>query len=191
MLQDQQGVGRLFVRRIIKNYEILFFIKEKYDFLKVIWCYGQWHDLYNEKIGSDIFIKYLDSFPNEADIIATKPHLVVIDDLMNELRNNSKIANLFTKGSHNLNFTVIFIAQNMYHKSPVMRTISLNSHYLIAFKNPRNMMQIRNLSRQVNPLNPNFLVEAFKDACDAPHGYIKLDFTSDNPKESCYNKNHT
>jgi hypothetical protein len=40
-----------------------------------------------------------------------------------------------------------------------MRTVSLNSHYLVLFKNPRDKLQIRNLTTQMHPSNAKFLVQ--------------------------------
>ena len=41
--------------------------------------------------------------------------LVVIDYLMQELSNDQRITNLFTKGCHHRNLSVIFILQNIFH----------------------------------------------------------------------------
>ena len=47
-------------------------------------------------------------------------------------------------------------------KGKEMRTISLNTHYLIVFKNPRDNQQIATLARQMYPGRSHFLLEAFK-----------------------------
>jgi hypothetical protein len=57
--------------------------------------------------------------------------------------------------------------------------MSLNSHYLVLFKNPRDALQVATLGRQMYPNNSKFLVEAFKDATDKPHGYLLLDLRAD------------
>ena len=56
-------------------------------------------------------------------------NLVVIDDLMHELSNDQRMTNLFTKGCHHRNLSVIFILQNMFHRGKELRDMSLNSHY--------------------------------------------------------------
>ena len=60
-----------------------------------------------------------------------------------------------------------------------MRTLSLNSHYLIMFKNPRDHLQIANLSRQMYPGRSHFLIEAFEDATKESHGYLLIDLKPD------------
>lgn len=70
---------------------------------------------------------------------------------MNQL--NKDVSDLFTKGSHHLNVSVIFILQNVFHQSPVMRNISLNSHYMILLKNPRDRAQVRHHAQQLYMLS--------------------------------------
>ena len=71
---------------------------------------------------------------------------LVLDDLMSET--NDDAANLFTKGSHHRNVSVMFLTQNLFYKNRHMRTISLNEHYMILFKNPRDAGQFSILARQ-------------------------------------------
>ena len=52
--------------------------------------------------------------------------LVVIDYLMQELSNDQKITNLFTKGCHHRNLSVIFILQNIFHRGKELRDMRLN-----------------------------------------------------------------
>jgi hypothetical protein len=47
-------------------------------------------------------------------------------------------ASLFTKKSHHRNISVMYIEQNLFHKGKNHRTISLNAHYMVLFKNPRD-----------------------------------------------------
>lgn len=106
--------------------------------------------------------------------------LIIIDDLMRESSNNT-IVDLFTKGSHHKNISVIFITQNIFHQGHGQRDISLNTNYIVIFKNPRDRAQIRHLARQVYPENPRFLTEAYHDATSQPHGYLLLDLKQSTP----------
>ena len=91
-------------------------------------------------------------------------NMVVIEDKMSEEGGSEESANLFTKGAHHRNLTVVFIVQNKFHHAKSMRTISLNSHYIVLFKNPRDRGQIRALGTQVNPSHASFLAAPFNDA---------------------------
>ena len=62
---------------------------------------------------------------------------------MIEAGNDNRIVNLFTKGSHHRNLSVTYIVQNLFHQGKVKRNISLNSHYLVLFKNPTNVLSVQ------------------------------------------------
>ena len=64
---------------------------------------------------------------------------------------NNRISDLFTKGSHPRNLSVIYIVQNIFHQGKEMRNISLNAHYIVLFKSPRDKQQVSMLARQINP----------------------------------------
>ena len=140
-------------------------------FYEIIWCYGEWQPLYKE-VKKELDINFhkgiLDEIPMDG-----KPRLVIIDDLMRE--SDARVVDMFTKGSHHRNMSVIFITQNLFHQGRGQRDISLNAHYIVVFKNPRDAAQISYLARQICPENPKFIQEAYKDATSVPHGYLLLD----------------
>jgi len=98
-----------------------------------------------------------------------------------EISYNRVIVDLFTKGSHHKNLSVILISQNLFHQGRGQRDISLNANYIVVFKNPRDRAQIRHLARQVYPDDPKFLEEAYYDATSRPHGYLLLDLKQSTP----------
>lgn len=168
------------VRRILKNHKLL--ISVGVEKLKVMWAYGQWQNLYKELI-PNVECEYIEGLPSEENIRESSPHLVVIDDLMTELGGNQKLANLFTKGSHHNNISVIFITQNLFHQGNQMRTISLNCHYPIIMKNPRDKAQIRCFGNQVFPGKLKFFLEAYEDAAKDSYGYLLIDLTQSTPEK--------
>jgi hypothetical protein len=56
-----------------------------------------------------------------------------------------------------------------------MRNISLNAHYIVLFKSPRDKQQISMLARQVNPGKVQEFMRSYEDATSRPHGYLMLD----------------
>ena len=77
----------------------------------------------------------------------------MFDDQMIYASKDKRIVNLFTRGSHHRNLSVSYIVQNLFHQWKGSGSISLNSHYLVLFKNPR---QIANFdSRQANVSREN------------------------------------
>ena len=170
------GAKTVLVRRILKNHRLL--IAPHNSTLSVIWAYGQWQATYNEPV-ENVRIQYVDGLPSQVMLQESHPNVIIIDDLMNELADNVRMGNLFTKGSHHMNINVIFISQNLYHKGKQMRNINLSCHYLILMKNPRDRSQIDVLARQMK-LN-KALPEAFNDATSKPFGYLLVDLKQDTP----------
>src|SRR5271170_1990401 len=87
----------------------------------------------------------------------------------------------FTKGSHHRNLSIWFLMQNFFHKGKEIRSITLNAHYIILFKNPRDRQQIRCLARQMYDKDAQVMQEAFQDATDRPHGYLLVDLKQATP----------
>lgn len=106
-------------------------------------------------------------------------NLLIIDDLMTQLHSDERLTRLFSVGSHHQNLSIIFIVHNLFHQGKEMRNLNRNSHYIVMFKNPRDMLQISTLSGQMYPGNAKFLMESFKDATKEPHGYLFLDLKPD------------
>ena len=171
------------IRRIIKDYDkTIHFKNEMPQPLRVMWAYGQWQDLYNEKL-TKCEVQYIDGLPSNLEIENFKPNLIIIDDLMTELGNNKSLTNLFTKGSHHMNISIIFISQNFYHKGPEMTTVKRNCHYLIFMKCPGDKSQIRTIASKMYPGNSGFLIDAYEQATQNRYGYIRVDCNPETPNE--------
>ena len=63
---------------------------------------------------------------------------VITRILPTDASKDKRIVNLFTRDSHHHNLSVIYIVQNLFHQGKGSRSISLNSYYLVLFKNPRD-----------------------------------------------------
>ena len=109
-------------------------------------------------------------------------NLVILDDVMAEAGDSKSVAKPFAQGSHHRNMTVIFLVQNLFHQAKQMRNISLNSHYMVLYKNLRDHGQIHALSYQMYPSEKPFLGDAFADATAAQHSYLLLDFHPETPE---------
>ena len=80
---------------------------------------------------------------------------------------------------------MIHIVQNLFNQNKEHRTISLNPHYLVIFKNQCDNSQILHLAKQAYPSRPKVLQEAFLDATSKPYGYLLLDFKQNTQDEYC------
>ena len=127
------------------------------------------------------------------DIIAEsdiRPHdIVVLDDLIHESKNSQDVTSMFTRAAHHKPCFVIFIMQNLFPPGREARTRSLNTHYFVIFKNPRDKSQIEFLARQIVPRNPKALIEVFEVATEKPHSYLFLDLTQECPDQFRFRSN--
>ena len=80
---------------------------------RIVWIYGQWQPLYAEMqriIPGIEFVKGILANIEDVSKQFLNPairNLIVIDDLMSEASNDKRICDLFTKGSHHHNLSVI------------------------------------------------------------------------------------
>jgi len=76
-----------------------------------------------------------------------EPTMIVVDDHMSDV--NQLVADIFTKISHHRNISMLYLSQNLFDKNKYARTISLNAHYLVLFKNCRDAGQFAIFARQI------------------------------------------
>jgi hypothetical protein len=142
---------------------------------RILFCYAQPQDAFNTVPGIELHHGIPDV---ETEFDPNQNNLLILDDLMDQADCNPDIQKLFTVDSHHKNISIFFITQNIYSKGKCMRTISLNTNYMLIFNNPRDRQQIRTLSRQMFPSNAKFLSECYDDATETQHfGYLFLDLT--------------
>jgi hypothetical protein len=153
---------------------------------KIIYCYSIWQPLYDELQSTFAEILSFNKGIISIEGLNEKENkLIILDDLMKKCEKDPNILDLFTVDSHHKNISVMFVSQNLFSQGKYFRTISLNSQYLVLFKNPRDKSQIVVLARQMFPEDSRFLVEAFKDAVEnQSHSYLFVDL-----KQSTLEKN--
>ena len=146
---------------------------------RIIWCYGQWQPMYLEMIKIIPGIELNEGIPSDIDsgefLDISTQNLIVLDDLITQSGGDKRIADLFTKGSHHRNLSVIYIVQNIFYQRRETRNISLNAHYIVLFKSPRDKQQISVLARQINPGHVQEFMKSYEEATKRPHGYLMLD----------------
>ena len=142
---------------------------------KIYYCYKSWqksYDEFKELVPGIIFVKGLLDFD---DLYEMNTNMVIFDDLMNECIESESVMNIFTVGSHHKNTSTFFLTQNIFAQGKFAREISLNANYVIIFRNPRDLQQIRVLARQMYPNDSKFLIESFQEATKEAHGYLFID----------------
>src|SRR5271163_4141766 len=140
---------------------------------KIVWCYGAYQNSFSKLSQID----FHEGLPDIAMFDGKHKTLLVIDDLMHET--DDRVTKIFTKISHHMDVSVLYLTQNIFFGGKQTRTIGLNAHYLVLFKNPRDVTQVSHLARQMYPGRTKFLVESFQDATSVPYSYMLLDLKSD------------
>ena len=70
--------------------------------------------------------------------------------------------------------------QNLFEKS--MQTASLNTQYIVLFKNHRDKSRVGKLAEQLAQKNWKFFLSAYEDATSKAHSHLILDFQQDTPE---------
>ena len=140
----------------------------------ILWLYGEYQHAYTELSQRFPHVTFIEGIPeNLNEYVDPKyKNLIIIDDLISEAGNDKRITSLFTKGSHHRNLSVILLLQNLFYDGKETCDISLNTHYIMLFKNPRDNIVITSLAKQMYPGKTKFLQEAFKDATKLPYYYL-------------------
>ena len=153
---------------------------------KIIYCYSEYQPELFSKYDKSL-VTFNRGLPNEQEMDEwfhqNIRSLLVLDDLMQETDGTSGkiISMLFTRGSHHRNLSIILVTQNLFQQNRYFRTISLNSSYIVVFKNPRDGNQIDHLARQIFPSKKYLISEAYRRATERPHGYLLLDMKQTTP----------
>ena len=129
-----------FVTRLLRNSSTMIDPSPE----RVTWYYGEWQSAYENLDIPNLRLE--EGLPTSFD--ASKRNIVVLDDLMAET--DERVTNLFTKKSHHCNTSIIYLVQNLFPKNKESRTISLNSQYIVVFKNPRDVSQMTTLAKQMS-----------------------------------------
>ena len=149
MITGPSGSGKtVFIRRLITE-NMIYPNPER-----IVIVYGEWQKIYDELLKVVPTLEFIKgpSPPSLYESFDVKENnLLVLDDQMTEWENTLQIEKYFVQGSHHRNLTVVFIVQNLFGKNKALRTSSLNSNYLILYKNPRDKQQMGILGRQMYP----------------------------------------
>lgn len=177
IVSGQTGSGKTnFVTRLIRSNQLI----NKVPFQKIVYAYSILQDIFLSLAHEIPEVDLHEGFPGEVAWTGD-PTLLILDDMMFELRNDVRLAELFTKMRHK-NVSTVFITQNMYFSSQYATTITRNAQYLVLFPNPRDNSMIEVLGRQTFPLYRKFLSTAFSIATEKPYGYLFFDFKPATPK---------
>ena len=142
---------------------------------KIHYCYGSWQKSFERLKGAGV--TFSAGVPTEKDLDRRFPRggLLVMDDLMTEGNNDKTVLDIFTKHSHHHNITVLYLCQDMFPPGKFPTSISRNAHYIVAFKNPRDQLGVRNVALQAFPKEWKAVLDVFRRVTSRPFGYLVMD----------------
>ena len=76
----------------------------------------------------------------------------------------------------------MMVTQTLFGSAKYHRPISLNSHYLILFRSPRDKRQIHTLGSQLYPFRGSFFVEAYQRSTRQPYSYLRISLRQEDPE---------
>lgn len=157
----------------------------------VLICYGVYQSFYDEMKGNNKItapIYFSEGLPTREvidNLADGNFHLIVLDDLMEQVVRSTTVQELFTKYCHHKNITAILVSQNVFQKGPNARTISLNSHVQVLFANKRDESQIAILANQLyrTKIKKQRFLQVYDDEMKKRYAYLVIDCTPDRPSE--------
>lgn len=103
------------------------------------------------------------------------PKIVVFDDYLDEV--GPALTYLFTVLTHHHRCFTIFLSQTLFDRKNDLRTLSINTQYMVLFNNPRDRMSVSQLAKQVFPGKVGLLNQAYRKVTSGRgYGYLLLDF---------------
>jgi tRNA A37 threonylcarbamoyladenosine biosynthesis protein TsaE len=179
MIAGPTGVGKtFFTYQLLKH--PMFTEKVK----SILYCYGVHQPFYDQmELDNIVFHQGVPTLEMLKNLNDDDFHVVVLDDLMEEIVKSVESQNLFTKYCHHFHLTVIFLTQNLFAQGPYARTISLNTHILVLFANKRDESQSLQLAKQLYPGASKLFLEVYEDATSKPFGYLVIDCDPKSPRD--------
>ena len=169
------GSGKtVFVKHLLQNAETIFNEPPK----KIIYCYTEWQKTFEEMEKDGV--EFYEGLPSKEEVYewSGREHIVMVMDDMIQLIVNSKDAqHYFTVTSHHRNISIIVLSQNIFAQGKTARTISLNMHYIVLFRNLRDTAQIMTLARQIFPSKTKYFEDAYNKATSRQYGYLLIDMS--------------
>jgi hypothetical protein len=184
----------VFVKRLLEHN--MFRDRNGKGFDRVIWCYGVTP---SDKLIEDVSritggrTEFNKGIPNDIcknGIDVEENNLLIIDDLMSEISDSKLLSNLFTRGSHHCNITVVYIVQNLFDRGKSSTTVAKNAHYTVLFKNEKGVNDARVLATQLMPAGMTAVfTRLVQEVTKEPHTYLFIDCHPETPTDYKFRTN--
>jgi len=143
----------------------------------IIWCYGE-KSAVPSRHQLPANIRFNEGVPEDLGSANGEACLVILEHLLNDVY-SKQVCELFTRGSHHRNVSVILITQTLFLQGRCCRDSSLNAHYTVALKDVRDKKHFTYLASEVYPEDSIGQYNAYLDATQEPHGFLLFDLTQE------------
>lgn len=149
-ISGPSGSGKTqWIKRFIQYNEQI--IASKFE--KIMFAYGEYQELFDEIRSENQSIVWCegfchDSIKKELEVQGGKK-LLIIDDLLQEVCNDSFFHTFYVRRSHHWNVSIIFTTQYLHQKG--LRLVNLNTTHYVLFKSLRDQTPVRTLALQMFP----------------------------------------
>ena len=142
-------------------------------FIEIVYCYAINQPLYDTV--HDTRVRFHEGIIKSSEFDPKDgPRLLILDDFLTNI--NTDVIEYFVQGGHHRDVSVFLLTQNMFSQGKGNRDISINSHYIVYMKSPRDSQQIATLARQISSHDSRYVVESYRDATSKAYGYLLFDF---------------
>ena len=163
-----------FTKRLLSCADAMFTIPPS----KVIYAYSEYQPIFDEMLNTVPNFILHQGLPNREEVEhyseGSDHTILILDDMMLKIGKSEDCVHLFTVTSHHRNITVLFLSQNLYPPGKYSRTISLNCHNVILFKNFRDTRQVISFGSQILPGKPRFFNSIYEAATKINYGYLHI-----------------
>lgn len=171
------------------------------DFCRIVYCNSNTYSPKNKRFIQRLQeefpqVEIKQGLPDVVDLhlnLSSQPTLIIIDDLMKEVVQSSKMNDLVANDIHNFNLSVVFTFQNYFARGKHGNTLVKNCQYKVLFYNRIELMELRNISTQIL-VAPKFLEYNFnyllKNYPRDPSHYILIDGHGQSKMSHMYCRTH-
>lgn len=129
-------------------------------------CYQPLYDKFAAILGDKLeFCEGMPSYEDIERLTSTNKHTVLmLDDLSHEWNNSELGLQTITAYSHHKNMSVICIQHSVFMRGcRHAREISLNQHFIIFTRSPRDGYQLKYLGQQIFPGKSLMIADAYEE----------------------------
>lgn len=110
-------------------------------------------------------------------------NVIILDDVANDCKDDAALSNLFTRGGHHRNISIILVTQNYFFPGKCAVDIRRNTHYLVLFACKQDRKHIASFMQRILPTKWRSGLTAYEDATSKRHGHLLVDMSTQCPDE--------